>query len=371
MQDRRINTLARNLIQYSCKLQPGEKVLIEITGNHPEIVSALIDEAYAVGALPFVEIDEPIITRSLLLGATSEQLDLKAKYDSFRMKEMDAYIGIRSGMNSSELSDVPNEQLKLNTVHYQQPVHGQIRVPDTKWVVLRYPSPSMAQQAGMSTKAFEDFYFDVCNLDYSKLSEAMDPLVELMDQTDQVHIVGPGTDLTFSIKGIPSVKCDGQLNIPDGEIFTAPVRDSVNGTLSYNTPSLYQGTTFENIRFEFKDGKIVKATSNNTDRINSILDTDEGARYIGEFAIGVNPYILEPMKDTLFDEKISGSFHITPGKCYENDAPNGNYSSIHWDLVNIQRADYGGGQMYFDGKLVRKDGIFVLSQLEGLNPAAF
>lgn len=371
MRDPRIDTLARNLVQYSCKLQPSEKVLIEITGLQSELVSALIEETYAVGAWPFIQINEPSVTRSLLFGVNDKQLDLMAKYAGLRMKDMDAYIGVRSGMNNSELADVPDEQLKLEAIHYQQPVHGRIRVPETKWVVLRYPSSSMAQQAGMSTAAFEDFYFNVCNLDYSKLSKAMDPLVELMNQTDQVHLVGPGTDLSFSIKGIPSVKCDGQLNIPDGEIFTAPVRESVNGTLTYNTPSLYQGTTFENIRFEFKDGKIIKATSNNTDRLNSILDTDEGARYIGEFAIGVNPYILEPMKDTLFDEKISGSFHITPGKCYENDAPNGNNSSIHWDLVNIQRADYGGGEMYFDGELVRKDGIFVLNQLKGLNPASF
>lgn len=371
MRDERISTLARNLIQYSCKLQPGEKVLIENTGLQTSFVTALIEETYRVGGIPLVQLGEPAVTRSLLMQATKAQFDLMAKYASLRMKDMDAYIGIRSGDNSSELSDVPAEKLKLYSVYYQQPVHSKIRIPKTKWVVLRYPNASMAQQAGMSTAQFEDFYFQVCNLNYDQLSKAMDPLVSLMERTNRVEIKGPGTDLSFSIKNIPCIKCDGQLNIPDGEVFTAPVRDSVNGILSYNTPSLYQGIVFDNIRFEFKQGKIIKAEANHTERINHILDTDEGARYIGEFALGVNPYILEPMKDTLFDEKIAGSFHFTPGRCYEDEAPNGNLSGIHWDLVNIQRSDYGGGDIYFDDVPVRKDGLFVIDELKGLNPDAF
>ena len=250
-----------------------------------------------------------------------------------------------------------------------QPVHSNIRVPDTKWVVLRYPVPSMAQQAGMSTEAFEDHYFNVCNLDYGKMSRAMDHLVDRLKKTDKVHIVGEGTDLTFSIKGQPAIKCAGELNIPDGEVFSAPLRESVNGVLHYNTPSLYQGRTYENIRLVFKDGKIVEATGSDTKRINEIFDTDPGARFIGEFAIGVNPYITSAIKDTLFDEKIAGSFHFTPGNCYD-ECPNGNKSAIHWDLVCIQTPEYGGGEMYFDGELVRKDGLFVAEELKCLNPEA-
>ena len=225
----------------------------------------------------------------------------------------------------------------------------------------------MAQLAGSSLEKFEDFYFDVCTMDYKKMSKAMDPLVDLMNRTDKVRIEGPGTDLTFSIKGIGAVKCDGRMNIPDGEVYTAPVRESMNGVISYNTPSEEQGFTYENIVFEVKDGKIVKATSNDDKKINDLLDVDEGARYFGEFALGVNPYILDPMKDTLFDEKICGSFHLTPGMCYE-DAPNGNTSANHWDLVMIQRPEYGGGRIWFDDVLIREDGIFVLPELEGLNP---
>jgi aminopeptidase len=225
----------------------------------------------------------------------------------------------------------------------------------------------MSQQAGMSTESFEDYYFDVCCLDYTKMGEEMKNLIALMDKTDKVRIVSPGTDLTFSIKGIDTEPCAGDMNIPDGEVFTAPVKDSVNGTLAFNTPSLFKGTTFENITFEFKDGKIVKADGNFPDKINQILDTDEGARYIGEFAIGVNPYITKPMKDTLFDEKIAGSIHITPGRCYD-EADNGNKSAIHWDLVLIQTPEFGGGEIYFDDVLIRKDGLFVIDELKGLNP---
>jgi aminopeptidase len=283
------------------------------------------------------------------------------------MKEMDAYIAIRAGENASELSDVPPEKMKLYQELWYKPVHSEIRVNETKWVVLRWPNHAMAQLANTSTEAFEDFYFDVCTLDYARMDRNMEPLKARMERTDKVRIVGPGTDLEFSIRGIPAVKCAGKLNIPDGEIYTAPVRDSINGVITYNTPSVYQGFTYENIRFEFKNGKIVNATANDTERINKLLDTDEGARYIGEFALGFNPYILHPMKDTLFDEKISGSLHFTPGRAYK-DADNGNRSAIHWDLVLIQRPEYGGGEIYFDGELIRKDGLFVTEDLQGLNP---
>ncbi|MEG0663038.1 MAG: aminopeptidase, partial [Anaerovoracaceae bacterium] len=272
---------------------------------------------------------------------------------------------VRGSDNSSELADVPSEKLNLYS-NILRPVLD-YRVNETKWVVLRYPNNAMAQLAGTSLERFSDFYFDVCTLDYKKMDQAMDALVSLMNKTDKVRLVGPGTDLQFSIKDIPAVKCSGERNIPDGEVYAAPVRDSVNGIISYNTPSEEQGFTYENIVFEVKDGKIVKATANNSERINQLLDTDEGARYFGEFAIGVNPYILHPMKDTLFDEKICGSFHLTPGAAYE-DAFNGNKSAVHWDLVMIQREDYGGGEIWFDDVLIRKDGIFVVKELEGLNP---
>ena len=364
--DPRIKKLADLLVGYSCDVQKGEKVLISYEGECcKNLVRQLIKNVYDRGGMPYTEIRDSAITREILLNCSEEQIEFMNDCQLAQMKGMDAYIAIRAGGNTAELADVPSE--KLNMYYKLTRPTLDYRVNHTKWVVLRYPNNSMAQLANTSLEAFEDFYFDVCTLDYKKMSKAMDSLVELMNNTDKVHIKGPGTDLKFSIKGIPAIKCDGLRNIPDGEVYTAPVRESMNGTISYNTPSEEQGFTYENIVFKVKDGKIVKAESNNDERINQLLDTDENARYFGEFALGVNPFIMDPMKDTLFDEKISGSFHLTPGASYE-DAFNGNKSAIHWDLVMIQRPEYGGGEIYFDGKLIRKDGMFVLPELECLNP---
>lgn len=364
--DLRVKQLADVLVNYSCNVQKNEKVLINYEGECCKpLVKQLIKNIYARGGMPYVEMRDSSVTREILLGATEEQMDFLNEYQLMQMKGMDCYIAIRAGSNTSELSDVPSDKLNM---YYRktQPVLD-YRVNETKWVVLRYPNESMAQLAGTSLESFEDFYFEVCTLDYAKMSKAMDSLVELMNRTDRVHIKGPGTDLTFSIKDIPAIKCAGEMNIPDGEVYTAPVKESMNGVISYNTPSEEQGFTYENIRFEIKDGKIIKAAANDNERINQLLDTDEGARYFGEFAIGVNPYILNPMKDTLFDEKIASSFHLTPGMAYE-DAPNGNDSAVHWDLVMIQRPEYGGGEIYFDDVLIRKDGLFTLPELMCLNP---
>lgn len=367
MFDPRIKLLARNLVRSSCGTQPGENVLIEAIGGAEDLAKALVKEVYAAGGVPFLWLRDKSMDRELLLHSTPEQLTLMAQPDAALMARMQAYIGIRSGSNSADMKDVPAENMQDYMKYYWTPVHGEIRVPKTKWVILRYPSPSMAQAADMSTEAFEDFFFDVCCLDYAKMDRAMDSLKALMERTDRVRIKGPGTDLTFSIKGLPAIKCAGTCNIPDGEVYTAPVRESVNGTISYNTPSLYNGFTYSDIRFTFKDGKIVEAFANDTERINRQLDIDAGARYVGEFAIGVNPYVLQPMKDTLFDEKIAGSIHFTPGACYE-ECDNGNRSAQHWDLVLIQRPDFGGGELWFDDVLIRKDGVFVLPGLECLNP---
>lgn len=367
MTDPRIEKLAGNLVNYSCRVKPGEKVLIETTGFELPLTKALIKEVYKAGGLPFVTVKNEEIRRAILLGCSEEQIKLTASFELARMKEMDAYIGIRAGENSNELGDVPDDKMKLYSKLFNEPVHSEQRVEHTKWVILRYPNSAMAQMAEMSTEAFENFYFNVCNLDYSKMSKAMDSLVKIMERTDRVRITGKGTDISFSIKGMPAIKCDGGCNIPDGEVYSAPVKTSVNGVITYNTPSKFRGFTYENISLEFRDGKIIKAAANDTERINRVFDTDAGARYIGEFSLGVNPYIEKPMKDTLFDEKIKGSIHFTPGNSYK-DCDNGNKSAIHWDLVYIQRPEYGGGEIWFDDVLIRKDGVFVPEELRLLNP---
>jgi len=368
MMDPRLNDLAKTIINYSVNLKKGEKILIEAVGIDPQAVVAMIRAVRRRGGIPLVTLKEPVVMREIMMGATVDGIKLTASCEAFRMKKMDAYVGIRSGSNIYEQSDVPSEKMKIYSAHWMKTVHLKIRVPHTRWVVMRFPNPSMAQQAGMSTEAFEDFYFKVCTVDYSALSRAMNPLVKRMEKADRVSIKGKGTDLEFSISKIPVIKCDGKMNIPDGEIFTAPVRDSINGVVTFNTPSVYEGVTFDNIRLEFEKGKAVKAEcANHTRRLNEILDCDKGARYVGEFAIGVNPQITQPMKDTLFDEKIAGSFHMALGNAYEDEADNGNRSQIHWDLVAIQTPRHGGGEIRFDGDLIRKNGRFVPASLKRLD----
>jgi len=364
--DHRILEFAKVIVNYSTTVQSGENVLIHCSGRSPEpLVRAVVAEVYKAGGHPFVKWSDSRTDREILMHASEDQLKLQVALDLDQMKQMQAYIGIRGSDNINEMGDVPPEQLKLQMAA-MKPVTD-YRVHHTKWVVMRYPNASMAQLADMSQDAFEDFYFKVCTFDYNRMSKAMDKLVALMDHTDQVHIKGHGTDIMFSIKGIPAIKCDGKFNLPDGEVFTAPIRNSVNGRITYNCPAVYNGTTYEHIALFFEDGRIVNATANDTEKLNKVLDTDEGARYIGEFAIGVNPHILKPMKDTLFDEKIMGSIHFTPGQAYE-ESDNGNSSAVHWDLVHIQTPEYGGGEIYFDGVLIRKDGRFVHPDLEDLNP---
>lgn len=367
MKDPRVQRLAEVITGYSCGLKPGDKFLIEANGSCDPLVEALIEEAYRAGAVPFVWLKKDEILRPLLMGCTQEQLSIMAENDIALMRQMDAYVGIRGGENTAELSSVPPEKTAQFGRIYRKPLHGDLRVPNTKWCALHYPTQAAAQMAGMSTEDFEEFFFRVCTLDYARLRQAMEPLKELMERTDQVHILGPGTDLKFSIKGLPAVCCAGDKNLPDGELFSAPVPGSIQGKISFNTPTLYDGYTFEGICLTYRDGRLVDAVANDTKRIQAIFDRDEGAKGVGEFSFGLNPCITKPMKDTLFDEKITGSFHFTPGNCYA-ECDNGNKSSIHWDLVCIQTPEYGGGEMWFDGTLIRKDGRFVLPELEGLNP---
>ncbi len=365
MHDPRHDKLARQLISHSVSLQAGENILFDLYDTPSEMGIALIRAAREAGGVPHVQVHDARLTRELQMGATEAQYEDCSAVQMNLIERMQAYIAIRGSHNITESSDVPTDRMKLVTSKMRSVMNH--RVQKTKWCVLRWPSPSMAQLSNMSTEAFEEFYYRVCLLDYAALIPGMKALETLMDETKDVHITGPGTDLRFCIAGIQSEACGGEKNMPDGECFTAPVKESVEGVVSYNAPTIYQGIAFDSVRLEFSNGKIIKATANNTEAINRILDSDEGARYVGEFAIGFNREVLHPMRDILFDEKIAGSFHFTPGQAYEGKTDNGNRSQIHWDLVCIQRPDYGGGEISFDGKLIRKDGKFVLPELESLN----
>src|SRR5271157_2043155 len=365
MTDPRYPKLARLLVNYSTELKKGDRILLDMIDVPDEFTVELIRAVRASGATPFVETRHTRVAREQLLGMNEKQAADIRDLELARMKKMQAYIAIRGADNMNENADVPNDRMRLYT-KVIRPLQD-YRVNKTRWCVLRWPTPSMAQAAGMSTEAFEDFYFDVCTMNYPKMARAMMPLQKRMNRADRVHLKAPGTDLRFSIKGIGALLAEGKRNIPDGEVFSCPVKDSVEGVIQYNTPTLYAGTKFENVRLEFKEGRIIQATANNTRRLNEILDTDAGARYVGEFSLGFNPYILNPMCDILFDEKIAGSLHFTPGQAYQQ-ADNGNRSAVHWDMVLIQRREWGGGEVWFDGRLIRKDGLFVPRELRGLNP---
>ena len=366
--ENKVSKLASNLLNYSVNLKKGEKILIEMLGTDcSDLAVELIKQAKEIGAIPLFNIIDYKVLKEIIVNCNVEQIEAYKKYDLIRMQDADCYIGIRSA-NPRELNGISKESMEIYNKIYQRIVHFEERVKKTRWCILRYPNESMAQMAKMSLEEFTKFFYKVCTIDYKKMEEAMEPLKQLLSRTDKVHIIGPGTDLSFSVKGIPAEKYCGTFNIPDGEVASCPTKFSTNGYITYNTETVYNGVTFNNIYFELKDGKIVKAEAGNkTKELNEILDTDEGARYIGEFAFGLNPYIEKTIGDTLFDEKVKGSFHFTPGTALE-ESDNGNRSNIHWDIVCIQMPEYGGGEIYFDNVLIRKDGRFVLPELEGLNP---
>ena len=365
LKDPRIERLASILVEYSVQMKENETVLISTSIKSKPLVLALIRKIKENKGNPIVELYDDEMNRELLLSATEKSMDRNYRWLDRKLDDIDCIIHIVASDSDYTTVDVPTE-LKQKIAKKMNPLTNKRLAK--KWVLLNYPTEGGAHKAKMSYEAYFDFIIDVSSVDYSKMNDAFKPLKELMERTDKVRIVGNGTDLSFSIKGMTAIPCAGNYNIPDGEIFTAPVKDSVNGIIKYNTPSPQSGTVFTNVELTFENGKIVKATADqDLELLEKVFNTDEGARYVGEFAIGVNPLITKPMGDILFDEKIAGSIHFTPGRCYE-EAPNGNDSAIHWDLVLIQTEAFGGGEIYFDDELIRKDGIFVKEELLGLNP---
>lgn len=364
--DKRLEKLSHTIVDYSLKVKENDRVLITSQTEQPKpLIRYLIQAIVEKKAIPFVRIVEPEVNALLQEVTTESRIKEIAKHKMFDAENMDCFINIHYATNDFENSKMnPSIRQKLGEATKES---DYIRINQRRWVLLNYPSRLDAYKAGMPTDDYYNYAVDVMNVNYKEMYESIKPLEELMKKTDQVRILGPNTDITFSIKGMNVVPCCGESNIPDGEIFTAPIKESVNGIITYNTPSPYQGEVFKNVSLKFKDGKIIEATCDgNTSKLEEIFNTDEGARYIGEFSFGLNPKILSPMGDILYDEKIIGSIHFTPGQAYD-DAFNGNVSSIHWDMVLIQRKEYGGGEIYFDHKLIRKDGLFVLPELLHLN----
>lgn len=357
--------LAHNLVNYSCRVKENEKVLVTYSECPNTFIELLIEEIAKVGGIPVVFRMDKKIKRRLLLNSTADAFKYYTEIVSPIMNSVDAVILIGGSSNDFELSDVPDETQTLYSKLYVEPVHFEIRC-NKKWALLRYPTPAFAQNSGLSTEKFSEFFFNVCSLDYASLDKKMDPLKELMEKTNKVHIETPTTNLTFSIQGLPAIKCSGQCNIPDGECYTAPVKSSINGYITFNTPAIDNGIEFNNIRLEFKDGKIVSHNCNEPEKFASILDTDCGSRYMGEFSFGLNPYCVKSVKDILFDEKMSGSIHMAIGSSYD-DCFNGNKSAVHLDLILSFLPENGGGKIFFDDQLIYEDGKFLSPNLVALN----
>lgn len=364
--DERLKKLSNTIVNYSIKVKENDRVLIQYESKECNpLIKCLIKDIYKNKGIPFVKLLDNELSSLILESASSKVIDEMVKMKTYEVDNFDCFIRVCYTENEYEDKDVTSD-IRKELGSKSQDVDD-IRINGRRWVLLNYPSVVDAYKAKMKYDDFYNFSMDVMNVDYKSLNEKIKPLKDLMEKTDKVRILGPNTDITFSIKDLPAIPCCGTANIPDGELYTAPIKTSVNGVITYNTPSPYHGNIFNNIRLEFKDGKIINATSTeHQDELNEIFNTDEGARYIGEFSLGFNPMITRPMGDILYDEKIMGSIHFTPGRCYE-DSDNGNISSIHWDLVLIQTPEYGGGEIYFDDVLIRKDGKFVLDELKDLN----
>ncbi len=358
--------LSKKIVNYALKVKENDRVLITYESEKcNNLIKNLIKDITEKKGIVFTKRIDNEISALLLETTTDERIKEIAKRNEFEVDNFDCFISIRYSTNEYEDKNVASE-IRKKIGDATKESHD-IRTNQRRWVLLNYPSVLDAYKAKMTYDEFYDYAFKSMIFDYEKMEKAVEPLKKLMEKTDKVRLTGKDTDITFSIKNMNVVPCLGTMNIPDGEIFTAPVKDSINGKITYNTPSPYRGNVFHNVSLEFKNGKIVKATCNEDDKkLNEIFDTDDGARYVGEFSIGLNPYIREPMEDILFDEKIIGSIHFTPGAAYK-EAYNGNDSSIHWDMVLIQREEYGGGEIYFDDVLIRKNGKFVLEELKELN----
>lgn len=362
----KLKELASLIVNYSIRVEKDERVLITTQSLETrEFVSYLIEEIYKNGGVPCLKINDQILGARLAEKNNEGRIELLKKIQENEVELFDSFINIRYATNDYENKNVSGEMSKKLSQALLP--SSDVRVNQRKWVLLNYPSLLDSYKAKMTSTEFMEFALKVMTVNYKSMSELIKPLKKLMDKTDKVRIVSPGTDITFSIKGMGSIPCVGEMNIPDGELYSAPVKNSVNGTITYNTPSPYQGRVYNHVSLEFKDGKIISATcDDDNEKLNEIFNTDEGARYVGEFSLGFNPEILYPMGDILYDEKILGSIHFTPGQAYK-DCYNGNDSGIHWDMVLIQRKDYGGGEIYFDDVLIRKDGMFVLEELKPLN----
>lgn len=353
--DPRIEKLADILVNYSTRVQKGDHVLI----RSAPLARPLVEEVYRLavrnGAFPLVRLSFDSLAEIYYQEASDQQLDYLNPISKFEVENAQVIISIHAPENSRTLTASDPAKLRRASIT-NRPVQEHIMKGGVRWVLCNYPTPSLAQDADMSLGAYADFLFAATNIDWRAASDMMHRIKERFDRAEEVRIVGPQTDLRFSIAGRPGIVCDGRYNMPDGEVFYAPVEDSVEGTIYYELPAIYAGREVNGIRLTFKDGRVVDASATHGEELlQQLLNADEGARRLGEFGIGCNYGIKRHTKDILFDEKIGGTVHLALGAAYPESGGT-NHSAIHWDMVKDLRH---GGELYLDGELVQKDGRFL------------
>jgi aminopeptidase len=369
MDKQNLEKLANQFMRQAIKVTPGDNVMVAYRGPEAfKLAEICAVEVLAAGAHPSYDDLSSAATNRDFIGLSAEEMNARGQKALQRMKQMQCWIGIKDDDDQGKLR-LTTEELKNYNLAMRSEVN--YRVDNTRWLIVAMPTEGFAKSCGMDVLPFEDFYLKACLVDYDAMSEAVKPLQEIMTKTRKVRIVSPAqeTDLTFELNGLKAHPCTGQKNIPDGECYTAPVRNSANGIIKFG-PSIRDGKYFSFIELAYKNGHIDGAEAKGqeeTKQLNDFLDTDEGGRYIGEFAVNFNPFIQYPTGRILFDEKINGGIHLAAGNPL-GETDNGNRSAIHWDMVHIQRPDFGGGELWFDDRLVRKDGLFVVPELLGLNP---
>lgn len=340
----KLRNLAGVIVNYSLGLKKGENLVLKGHGfdTYP-LVKEIYREAVKVGAHVDVRFGTNELGRIFMEEASDEQMKHLTSLDKQVAKSYDAMVQIVGYENRYELTDVDGDKLAARAVA-MKPL-GDI-LQETRWCLLYYPNAASAAVAQRSTEEWEDFVLDSCLLDWKKVEKLEERFIELLKKVSLVRVVGEETDLSVRIKGQKWRACCGRRNLPDGEVFTGPVRDDVNGVIRYNTPSHYSGHDFGWVKLWLEKGKVVKEESDNLAGLQEILATDKGARFFGEFAFGLNKNIKKPTKMILFDEKMEKSLHMALGKCYK-ECPNGNDSAIHWDL--IFRFKEAKAKIYFDG----------------------
>ncbi|MTI71491.1 MAG: aminopeptidase [Firmicutes bacterium] len=366
MADQRIEKLANLLVNYSLKIKKGEHLLIEGYDISQPLIKAVYKEAIKKGAHVDTKIMLDGLKEIFLKEANDNQLEHVSPYLKFYSENYDARLTLLGGYNEKSLSNVDSKKLKKRSAATRDiTIKLMERMgKDQKWCGTMFPTNASAQEANMSLDEYEDFVFEAGLLDsedpigeWEKNSKKQEKICEFLNTKETLHIVSKDTDLKMKIKGRKWINCDGRLNFPDGEVFTTPIEDSVEGHIRFSYPGIYSGKEIKDIRLEFKEGKVIKATaSKGEDLLHALLDTDDGSKVLGEIAIGTNYGIQKFTKNMLFDEKIGGTVHAALGGVPIKETGGKNESGIHWDMLCDMKEE---GKIYADGELFYKDGKFI------------